>query len=148
MAELIRKKETGGNYTNLYTQLGIKLIKGAYDELIKFPPMKDYLTNNSRLENGVRYLAKQQYTKVNEKAFSIQFIMYAASKATLYQNLETFLGIISAGAFELKITTLGKVFRLVYTDCQRLETYRGKYATFELALIEPDPTNREETSNG
>lgn len=143
MAELI-KKTTDSSYSDLYTTYGIRLVKGAYDELIKYPPMKAYISNNSRLENGVRYVVKSTNPKYDEKSFSIEFVLFASSQSAFYTNLEAFLAKITGDVFELKITSLNKVFRLVYTDCQRLQTYKKKWATFELSLIEPDPTNRSE----
>ena len=145
MAQLIRNMEAGGSYADLYTTYGIQLVKGAYDALIKYPAVKDLVSNNSRLEDGVRYIAKEQYTKFNEKNFSIRFVMEeGTSESAFYARLESFLALIGKGMFELKITTLNRVFRLVYRDCDRMSTFKSKHAIFELKLTEPDPTDRGE----
>lgn len=147
MSQLIRNMETGGTYADLYTTYGIMLVKGSYDTLMKYPPVKELVSNDSRLENGVRYIATEQYVKVNEKNFSIRFILEdKTSQSSFYTRLDNFLTLIRKGMFELKITTLNKVFRLVYRDCDRLSTFKSKHAIFELKLTEPDPTDRGENS--
>ncbi len=143
MAQLIKLLDEV-QYKDLFLTYGIRLVKGAYDELIKFPPMKDYVKNDNRLENGVQYIAKPKYAKFNEKRFSVTFVLEASSEQQFYSRYEAFLEMVSQGTFCLKIPKLGKVFRLVYTNCQRLKVYSRFMSTFTLDLIEPDPTNRDE----
>lgn len=145
MAQLIRNMEQGGTYSDLYATYGIRLLKGSYDTLVKYPPVKELVSNNSRLEDGIRYIAKEQYTKYNEKNLTLRFLMEEGRGiSSFYARLESFLALIGKGMFELKITTLNRVFRLVYRDCDRLTTFKTKHAIFELKLTEPDPTDRGE----
>ena len=144
MANYVRNKETGGTWYDLYSTYGIRLVKGAYAELSKFPPMKSYIKNESRLEDGVRYIAKAQYAKFNERTVGIRFIVEGATSAARQNNLDSFLTLMKSGMFELKITALNSVFRLVYSSCRQMNIYRSNHSIFELELIEPNPADRAE----
>ena len=137
-------------YEGLWTTYKIRLIKGAYDELLRYPPVKEYVTNSSSLENGVRYDLPQDSdysTKFNEKNFSIELLIDASTKAEMETLLASFIGKYHTNLFHLKVVKLGSttvnfVFKLVYRDCERLKIYRDGRGIFALKLTEINPADR------
>ena len=143
MTNLAQVKLTGGSsYHDLYEEYGVMLVKGAYEELVQPPAMKDYIKNESRLENGTRYTFPTPRRKARE--FSIQFAIEASGYQQYITRYNNFIAKISGGTFLLKVPFLGLIFKLVYLDCEKNRGYDWKHATFTLKLAEPNPADREE----
>ena len=143
--------EGNAQYLGLWTDYKIRLLRGAYNELLRYPPKKEYITNSSALEDGVRYDIPVNGIKFDERSLTISCLLDTSSVTPLsgesrlaahLRYLDTFISKISSKPFDLKIITLGKVFRLVYTVHERNKVYGEDMSTFTLALIEPNPNNR------
>ena len=136
------KLSTDTNYEQLWATYHIRLVKGAYDELLKYPPVKEYVTNSSSLENGVRYDIPSGGVKLNEKTFSIEILIDDTTESDLLTHYDNFMTKYYGKLFYIKILSLNKVFKLVYKDSERRKTYRNGKATFVLKLTEPNPSDR------
>ena len=129
-------------YTDLYTIYGISFLKGSWLELLKKSQSKGYVENDSRLEHGVKVVAKPEYAKYAKKTLSLTILLEAANASDFSRNLEEFTDKVSRGMFELKVPTIDRVFRLVYTDISIKQQYRNFKATFTLELQEPNCNDR------
>lgn len=130
------------NYVDIYDTYGVSFIKGSYLTLLKKSASKEYVTNNSRLDDGVQMIASSDYAKYNSRSFSVSILLEAPSKSDFVSRVENFTEKISRGAFFLKIPSIQRVFLLVYNDIEIKQEYRKYKATFTLKLTEPNPTDR------
>lgn len=132
-------------YEGLWTTYKIRLIKGAYAELLRYPPIKEYVTNTSSLEHGVRYDLPQSASyesKFNEKTFSIEIFIDASSESEMETLLASFVGKYHRNLFYLYVKSKNLVFKLVYKDLERLRIYRDGKGIFALKLTEINPADR------
>ena len=134
--------EQDSAYVDVYDTYGVSFVKGSYLTLVKKSASKGYVTNDSRLNNGVQMVADSDYAKLSSRQFSVTILMEASTKANFVTYLENFTAKISNGLIFLKIPSVKRVFKLVYNDMDIKQEYRGNKATFTLKLTEPDPTDR------
>ena len=137
---------TGQAYINgkdIWLTWGASLVKGTYEKLLKPPPMKDYITNSSRLEHGVRVITKSSTAKTDERELSIQFFIQGSSESDYLKKLSSFVSELEQGSIELKVPRLGLVYKLVYTDCASYGDYGIKMGKFAVKLKEPNTKDRQ-----
>lgn len=135
--------EDDTKYRDLYETYGVTLIRGWREALLKPAAVKDYSKNDSRLEDGIRIIAKKEYAKKKERDILLPFILEAESEKKYLANYEKFLNDIAySGMIYLKVPVINKVFKLVYTDCQKFGDFGLKKGNFTLKLTEPNPADR------
>lgn len=123
---------------------GITLIRGWREELLTPPPVKSFITNDSRLENGVSIVASAKYAKKDKRDVSLTFFLEGKTEADYLDKYEQFLDKIAYnGEFCLKVPCLKRVFRFVYSQCSKYGDYGLKKSNFTLKLTENNPDNRE-----
>lgn len=118
------------------------LCKGSYEQLLKPAPMKEYITNNSRGEHGMRIVANSGNSKTDYRTLSLSLFIEGDTQSEYLNNIETFIDEISSGVFSLKIPRLNKVYQLVYTDCSNYGDYGLKKGKFVIKLTEPNTKDR------
>ena len=136
--------EDDTKYRDLYETYGVTLTRGWREALLKPAAVKDYSKNDSRLEDGIRIIAKKEYAKKKERDIQLPFILEAESETQYLANYEKFLNDIAySGMIYLKIPVMKKVFKVVYTDCQKFGDFGLKKGNFTLKLTEPNPADRD-----
>lgn len=134
--------ESDDKYVDIYDTYGVSFLKGSYLALLKKSASKDFVENDSRLEHGVQMVAKPDYAKYSKRTVSVSIIMEANTSAQFSTRFETFQDKIMQGLFYLKIPSVNRVFKLVYSDLKIKQEYRGNFATFTLEMVEPNPQDR------
>lgn len=136
--------EDDTKYRDLYETYGVTLTRGWREALLKPAAVKDYSKNDSRLEDGIRIIAKKKYAKKKERDIQLPFILEAESETQYLANYEKFLNDIAySGMIYLKVPVMNKVFKLVYTDCQKFGDFGLEKGNFTLKLTEPNPADRD-----
>ena len=136
--------EDDAKYRDLYETYGVTLTRGWREALLKPAAVKDYSKNDSRLEDGIRIIAKKEYAKKKEREIQLSFLLEAESETQYLANYENFLNDIAySGMIYLKIPVMKKVFKVVYTDCQKFGDFGLKKGNFTLKLTEPNPADRD-----
>ena len=136
--------EDDTKYRDLYETYGVTLTRGWREALLKPAAVKDYSKNDSRLEDGIRIIAKKEYAKKKERDIQLPFILEAESETQYLANYEKFLNDIAySGMIYLKVPVMNKVFKVVYTDCQKFGDFGLKKGNFTLKLTEPNPADRD-----
>ena len=136
--------EDNTKYRDLYETYGVTLTRGWREALLKPAAVKDYSKNDSRLEDGIRIIAKKEYAKKKERDIQLSFLLEAESETQYLANYEKFLNDIAySGMIYLKIPVMKKVFKVVYTDCQKFGDFGLKKGNFTLKLTEPNPADRD-----
>lgn len=123
---------------------GVTLIRGWREALLTPASVKEFITNDNRLENGVSVIATPKYTKRNMREVSLPMLLEGNSEEDYLDKYEKFLEKIAySGQFCLKIPCMKRVFKLVYSQCSNYGDYGLKKGNFTLKLTEYDPTDRE-----
>lgn len=136
--------EDDTKYRDLYETYGVTLTRGWREALLKPAAVKDYSKNDSRLEDGIRIIAKKEYAKKKERDIQLSFILEAESETQYLANYEKFLNDIAySGMIYLKVPVMNKVFKVVYTDCQKFGDFGLEKGNFTLKLTEPNPADRD-----
>ena len=136
------KDEEDARYEDVFTIYGICLLKGSYEKLLEYPSPKSLITWSDRRNNGVEYLADSDTMRVDKKNVSISVLLMAENESDYYQKYEALFKRITSGILYLKIPTLGKVFKLVYSKQSNLTKLNKKSSIFALNFVEPNPTDR------
>lgn len=135
--------EADSAYVDIFTAYGVSFVKGSYLKLINTSRAKDYITNESRLDDGTEYLTGATLSKRAERSVSLDILMEASSKSDFVTKYEAFTDkIANGGMFWLKIPSYARIFKLVYSDIQPKQEFRNNRATFTLSLKEPNPKDR------
>lgn len=122
---------------------GITLVKGWREALLTPAPVKDYVTNDSRLEHGQSVIATPKYAKKDKRDVSISFFLEGKTEEEYLQRYENFLNKIAySGEFCLKVPQLKRIFKLVYSQCSQFGDYGLKRGKFVLKLTEYNPDDR------
>ena len=90
----------------------------------------------------MEYLADGDTIRVDKKSVVINVVLLAKDERDYYTKYEAFFKRLTSGIICMKIPTLGKVFKLVYSKQSNLTKLNKKSSTFALNLIEPNPTDR------
>lgn len=136
--------EADDAYVDLDT-FGITLVRGWREALLTPAPVKSYVTNSSRLEDGERIIALSENAKMDKRDVSISFFMEGNSQEDYLAKYEAFLNKIAySGQFCLKIPVLHRIYKLVYSSCSQFGDYGLKRGKFTLKFTESNPNDREE----
>lgn len=136
--------EDNTKYRDLYETYGVTLTRGWREALLKPAAVKDYSKNDSRLEDGIRIIAKKEYAKKKERDIQLSFLLEAENETQYLANYEKFLNDIAySGMIYLKVPVMNKVFKVVYTDCQKFGDFGFEKGNFTLKLTEPNPADRD-----
>ena len=136
--------EDNTKYRDLYETYGVTLTRGWREALLKPAAVKDYSKNDSRLEDGIRIIAKKEYAKKKERDIQLSFLLEAENETQYLANYEKFLNDIAySGMIYLKVPVMNKVFKVVYTDCQKFGDFGLEKGNFTLKLTEPNPADRD-----
>lgn len=132
---------TGQAYINTVdvANYGATFIRGWYEELLTPAPTKQYISNDSRLEHGVRVVANAQNTKLDKREVQLQVMIEGSTQEQYLQRYEAFLAAITQGLIKLYVPKLDRTYKLVYTNCTKYGNYGLKKGIFTLKFTEPNP---------
>lgn len=136
-------QDDAAEYTDL-GKFGITLIRGWREALLKPAATKEYTKNDSRLEHGIRMVAKVEYAKKKEREVQISCILEGETESDYLAKYEDFLNAIAyGGMIQLKVPVMNRVFKFVYSDCAKFGDFGLKKGNFTLKFTEPNPDDRE-----
>ncbi len=129
-----------GQFKDTFTTWGVSLSDGSLAGLMAFPPVKDRVTNESRLEHGKRVI--NELPRKDSRELTLEMHMIAPDFATFLTRLESFTALLAGGEVLLKTSFQpGVVYHLYYVSCTQFTQFCG-LAKFSLRLEEPNPDNR------
>ena len=116
---------------------------GFLDALDAPLSMKDYIENESRLENGKH--VDTANAKISSREITLQFTITGNDENDYRTKKKSFQTELQSGKFTVKVPILGnEVFKLVYTGksiSYGLSLSR-RFGRFSTKVSEPDPTDR------
>ena len=133
------------NGQDAYTTWGVGLEDGSLSELMAFPSFKEWITNESRLENGVRYA--QPTAKVAARELTLVFHLMSRSKEDYLQKHTSFYSqVLSQGVLNIRTKRqMTTIYKCKYISCTQFAQYHdngGGLAKFSVKLVEPNPGDR------
>lgn len=163
---ILRCDPTSTVWYDAYDAFRLSLEDGALATLMAYPPMKEDIRNESRLEHGTRHTDISP--KLAEREFAIPVHISAKRNAAYVSTNEIgvgyyyqFLNFLSNGWIDIWVKSLNGghtaprandiIFRCKYRSCTqfRQTTHNNQgIAVFSLSLIEPNPNNRTLDANG
>lgn len=134
--------KTADRWLDAYVHWGVSLGESALTNLMTPAAPKAFVANESRLEDGKRYILST--LRLQERKVTFDVNMVAKDRATFLQRYEDFLLTVRiAKVIKLQHRLLPYTFRLIYNDCTNYTQYlEGGIAKMSLTFTEPDPTNR------
>lgn len=131
------------------TKWGIILTETSVTNLMAFPPLKSYITNESALSHGKQVLTDGgNLPKIDARDVQVVFGLHAKSLARFIMQYRSFCGEMKKGSFTLTLhvwegdTFYKETFNLLYLSCGQYSEYNGRLGKFTLKLNEPNPANR------
>lgn len=127
------------NGKDAYSTWGVFLEDGSRNKLILGVPLKQFIENKSRLENGKRVL----YSNPRQDERDIELVFCFVKPGNFVDNYQSFLNEMYKGEVNLRYVGHGvnSTFRLTYLNCRSLNSvqYAGKLS---VRFNEPNPSNR------
>lgn len=136
------------NGTDLETW-GIYLKKGANDEFMRLPEMKEYLTEKNREEDGERAFVSNP--RMSGRDVSVTCYLIAPSAHTLWRRRDSFLSFLKSGVLNFELVRYNRIYTLYYKSCSSFSRISrinngDVYVTFTINFREPDPSNVRENN--
>lgn len=132
------------NGVDAYEKWGVSMGKGFLDAIDSFVPMKEYVTNKSRLEHGERVLLGTP--KVDAREVNLSVTISGTSEADYRNKRKLFEAELQKGLVAVKVPALGnEVYKLFYMG--KSPSYNMNLArTFSEVSVrfkEPNPMDRD-----
>ena len=130
------------NGKDALTEWGVRMGDNFLDVLNGYYPIKDYITNNDRTQDGVQYVS---IPKVNERNITLNFTMEGNSASDFTAKNKAFVEVMRGGDVVIQVPEDSPaVYHLKYTgkSCTFARNVERTFAKIGLAFIEPNPTNR------
>lgn len=140
------KGELTINGKDAFDTWGISLEDGAISTLMTPAQVKDYVSNESRLEHGKRVVVDSP--KYDSRDITLEMHLIAKSKETFLENYANFCNdVLAKGVLHISTTYQTDVtYHCLYVSCTQFSQYQFGLAKFSLKLTEPNPANRTDTS--
>ena len=123
---------------------GVTLVRGWREALLTPPPVKSYISNSNRKQDGINALTAPEFCKKDKRDVELPFYIEGSNEEEYLSNLSDFFEKIAySGEISLKVPQLRTVYKLVYTSCSKFGDYGLKRGTFTLKMTENNPGNRE-----
>lgn len=130
------------NGKDAYQEWGVRMGEGFLDTLNGYYPLKEYITNNDRTQDGVQYF---DAPKVNERSLTLNFTIEGSDKDDFTVKNRAFAEMMRKGDVTIQVPAdSSDVYHLKYTgkSCTFARNVERTFAKIGLAFIEPNPTNR------
>ena len=131
------------NGKDAWTQWGVNMGEGFIDTLDAPLPMKEYIENESRLEDGKRVLTSN--VKKDSREITLSFTITGTSESDYRSKKKAFETELYNGALTISVPKIsGDVYHLIYTSknvSYGLSLDRC-FGNFSAKFEEPNPSNR------
>lgn len=121
---------------------GVSMDSSALSTLMTPPSLKEWVSNECRDEDGARYL-KSLVPKKDKREFTLTFNLLAPDVDTFHTRYAKLCELLAAGVLNIRTKYQPSVvYRCVFQKCSQFSEFRLEMASFQLSLVEPDPSDR------
>ena len=129
------------NDKDSYTTWGISMDTSSLSALMAPPPMKEFIENKSRLENGKRVITSN--SKIDERNITLTFNLTAKSEDQFFARYNSFCEELATGVLHIRSKYQPNVvYKTIYLSCNQFTQFMRGIASFSLKLVEPNPADR------
>lgn len=140
--ELFINKDANGVWQDAYELWGLSMSDMGLSVLMAPPPSKEYIVNDSRLENGKRYITSN--ARVSSRDLTLPIHIKASSKEKFYEYYLAFCEELKKSSLHIKTKYTDDIYKCVYISCSQYSQFMQCMAHLSLKLVEPNPTDRSE----
>ena len=121
---------------------GVNMGDNFLNVLLMPPPVKDYIENKSRLENGKRVNLSNK--KADEREINLTFTIQGDNQADYISKFKVFMEEMASGLVEIKVPVLGNdVYHVYYKNAVSFAMSIDRtFSKIAMKVCEPDPANR------
>lgn len=102
---------------------------------------KDFIENESRLENGKRVITTNP--KVASRDVTLTFNIHGDTTTEYLSNYTAFVAVLQAGTVKIRVPAINMVFNLIYKKSTSFNIGRERMdSSLAVKFDEPDPTER------
>lgn len=137
------------NGSDAYAKYGVRPGEGFIDALFAPAPLKEFIENRSRLQDGVRVMVANP--KLDARDLTLTFTLESTSVPTkekptgnYRENYNAFISELMKGSVSLKMPALGQdTYHLIYQKSTSFAMNMARTASkISVKFLEPDPTYR------
>lgn len=129
------------NSQDAWGQWKVAMGNGFIENLLTPAGIKDFIENESRLENGKRVITTNP--KVASRDVTLTFNIHGDSTTEYLSNYAAFVAILQAGVVKIRVSAINKTFNLIYKKSSSFNIGRARMdSSLAVKFEEPDPTNR------
>lgn len=136
---------TGDLYINsqdAWSTWKVAMGDGFIENLLLPAGMKDFIENESRLENGKKVVFNSP--KVASREVTLTFNIHGDTTSEYISNYKAFVSALQAGKVTVRVPAVGMTFTLVYKKSTSFALGRSRMnSRLAVKFEEPDPTDRE-----
>lgn len=104
---------------------------------------KDFIENESRLENGKRVIYNNP--KVASRDVTLTFNIHGDTTMEYLSNYAAFVAVLQAGAVKIRVPAINMTFNLIYKKANSFNIGRARMdSSLAVKFEEPDPTDRRD----
>lgn len=130
------------NSQDAWGQWGVAMGNSFIENLLLPAGTKDFIENESRLENGKRVITTNP--KVASRDVTLTFNIHGDSTTEYLSNYAAFVAILQAGAVKIRVPAINMTFNLIYKKSSSFNIGRARMdSSLAVKFEEPDPTDRE-----
>lgn len=122
---------------------GVSMGDGFLNSILTPPPVKDYIENKSRLEDGKRVIFNNK--KHDEREFNLIFTLKGSNQSDYISKFKAFMSEMTSGLVSINIPAIGDdVYHVYYKNSTSFAfSIDHTFSKIAMKVCEPNPANRE-----
>lgn len=129
------------NSQDAWGQWKVAMGNGFIENLLVPAGNKDFIENESRLENGKRVITTNP--KVASRDVTLTFNIHGDTTTEYLSNYAAFVSVLQAGTVKIRVPAINMVFNLIYKKSTNFNIGRARMdSSLAVKFEEPDPTDR------
>lgn len=130
------------NSQDAWGQWKVAMGDGFIENLLLPAGMKDFIENESRLENGKKVVFNSP--KVASREVTLTFNIHGDTTSEYLSNYAAFVAILQAGAVKIRVPAINMTFNLIYKKSNSFNIGRTRMdSSLAVKFEEPNPTDRQ-----
>lgn len=130
------------NNQDAWGQWKVAMGSGFIENLLVPAGNKEFIENESRLENGKRVIYNNP--KVASREVTLTFNIHGDTTTEYLANYKAFVAILQAGKVTVRVPVISMTFTLIYKKSTSFALGRSRRSSrLVVKFEEPDPTDRQ-----
>lgn len=129
------------NSQDAWGQWKVAMGDGFIENLLVPAGNKEFIENESRLENGKRVITTNP--KVASRDVTLTFNIHGDTTTEYLSNYAAFVAVLQTGAVKIRVPAINMTFNLIYKKSTSFNLGRARMdSSLAVKFEEPDPTGR------